>query len=83
MRTTTIPILALTVDDVAQAIRCSRSKVKTLISAKNGEPKLASIKIDGMRRVRLPDLRAYVDAQSPAMAAQLDDYLTTLEAPTT
>jgi excisionase family DNA binding protein len=48
--------LLLTVPEVAQCLGISRAKVYELISA----GALTSVKIDGCRRVRVTDLRAYV-----------------------
>lgn len=48
----------LTVRAVAAMLQISRSKVYELIARKD----LPSVKIDGSRRIRLADLRAFVDA---------------------
>ena len=50
--------LLLRIPEVAQRLSLSRAKVYELI----GAGALTSVKIDGSRRVRATDLRAYVDS---------------------
>ncbi|HEX5088938.1 MAG TPA: helix-turn-helix domain-containing protein [Nocardioides sp.] len=50
--------LLLKVPEVARSLGISRAKVYELIAAGI----LTSVKIDGCRRVRATDLRAYVDS---------------------
>lgn len=50
--------LLLKVPEAAEVLRLSRAKVYELI--KSGA--LPSVRIDGARRVRVSDLRAYVDS---------------------
>jgi excisionase family DNA binding protein len=50
--------LLLKVPEVARSLGISRAKVYELIAAGT----LTSVKIDGCRRVRATDLRAYVDS---------------------
>ena len=52
--------LLLKVPEVARSLGISRAKVYELIAGGT----LASVKIDGCRRVRAADLRAYVDSLS-------------------
>jgi excisionase family DNA binding protein len=54
--------LLLRVPEVARSLGISRAKVYELIAA----GVLTSVKIDGCRRVRTTDLRAYVDSLSSA-----------------
>lgn len=58
MSVESLPKLVLTIDEVAEVLRCSRSTVKSRITS--GE--LPSVKIRGLRRVRTADLEAYVNA---------------------
>ncbi|MEV6925494.1 helix-turn-helix domain-containing protein [Dactylosporangium sp. NPDC051485] len=53
-----VPDLLLTVDEVATALRLSKSYVKKLIAA----GAIPSVKVGRSRRVRFGDLKSYVDA---------------------
>jgi excisionase family DNA binding protein len=54
--------LLLRIPEVAQRLSLSRAKVYELMAA----GVLTSVKIDGCRRIRVSDLRAYVDSLTPA-----------------
>jgi excisionase family DNA binding protein len=57
-----VDALLLKIPEVAQRLSLSRAKVYELIAA----GALTSVEIDGCRRVRATDLRAYVDALTSA-----------------
>lgn len=64
-----LPNLLLTTDELAQVLRCSKTKAKDLLKGPSAIP---SIKIGGQRRIRTSDLRDYIDSLEPSLPGDVD-----------
>jgi excisionase family DNA binding protein len=58
--------MLLTTKELARVLKCGETKAKELV--KTGE--IPSLKISGLRRVRMRDLATWLDSQEPSPPSQ-------------